>query len=60
METLEHSCLFHRSVFCSVVQVIFFKLFLKLLYSDIVTVCSKNREAGQIAPLYALTGNYIA
>jgi len=47
MEALEHSCFFRRSIFCSSV---FFKLFLKLHYSDIIAVCrnNKNREAWQI------------
>ena len=41
-------------------QICFTKLFLKLRYTDIVAVCRKNREAGQITPLTSLTRNYIA
>jgi len=39
MEAQEHKCFTRRPVFCSV---IFFNLFLKLRYRDIVAVCRKN------------------
>jgi len=60
METLQHSCFFRRFVFCSVVNFFQSVSEIALQRSDIVTVCKKNKEAGQITPLSSLNGIYIA
>jgi len=59
MEALEHSCVVCRSVFCSVVWVIFSNCFCKCV-TAISSQFAKNKETRQFTTLSSLTGNYIA